>query len=516
MAGSVSIRALLANAFGRWIMSSEVKSPSSATTVGPHHWLRKSWSRRLYIGLLGLFLIRGVFPAYNHWKIGWYERLREEIRNSGGRAPRAGGGSVTDEDAYWTALGGDFSNVAIRYVEYPFRSAVDPRVFNRLRDLAELESLTLEGTTTDKEVGQMLGAVANLAVLRLGYSNVSDESLVGIENLSGLERLDLRSTAISDKSVDRLAQLKTLVRLDITETDITSQGASRLSKALPQTQILHRTWPSSKHRDAFRELFERGASIANDGAGGCSVYLTRKDWKGDVNDFSKLQDLEGVRCVQVTELELSPELLTALAAMENLPMLVLSGCDLTDRSLEILGRSHSIERIELYQAVIDGQILSKIAACDRLVSLQLGNVEVRAGALDKLAGAMELRELIVIQSRIANTSLDEFRLLPQLRKLDLFIMPLTDADLAKVSHLQQLRSLSVNSDKVTDGSVPHLAQMTSLRQLLVAQTSITPSGQSRLQTALPKCNVHGASSRLPWLTPDQVFTEPSEEPGPSE
>jgi len=69
------------------------------------------------------------------------------------------------------------------------------------------------------------------------------------------------------------------------------------------------------------------------------------------------------------------------------------------------------------------------------------------------------------------------------------IPPVHDKDLRVISSLKQLSRLSLRGMPITDTSVNQLVQFKNLKQLDIRDTQISEQGWSRLQVALPACEV---------------------------
>lgn len=85
----------------------------------------------------------------------------------------------------------------------------------RLRDLANVESIVLDG------------------------SRVTDDDLEYLTELAQLSSLSLRATGITDGAVNHLKRFDNLRDLDLQDTEMTQQGIDELRLALPQTSIEH-------------------------------------------------------------------------------------------------------------------------------------------------------------------------------------------------------------------------------------------------------------------------------------
>lgn len=73
--------------------------------------------------------------------------------------------------------------------------------------------------------------------LSLADTQVTDEGLKKIRDLSGLTSLDLANTQVTDEGLKELEGLKNLEKLDLTNTQVTDEGVNDLQEALPDCKI---------------------------------------------------------------------------------------------------------------------------------------------------------------------------------------------------------------------------------------------------------------------------------------
>ena len=66
---------------------------------------------------------------------------------------------------------------------------------------------------------------------------------------------------------------------------------------------------------------------------------------------------------------------------------------------------------------------------------------------------------------------------------------INDVGLEDVSDLTKLEELVLSNTKISDAGLEHLKGLTNLRQLFLNFTSVTESARSKLQEALPNCEI---------------------------
>jgi hypothetical protein len=112
-----------------------------------------------------------------------------------------------------------------------------PSVLRYLRDLPQLQSLSLNGTkTTDADL-QHLSQAPQLQQLGLRYTEITDKGLECLTPLTKLKGLHLRGTRITDAGLRKLMCLVNLESLELDRTSITADGFEML-KNLPHLRWL--------------------------------------------------------------------------------------------------------------------------------------------------------------------------------------------------------------------------------------------------------------------------------------
>jgi len=102
-----------------------------------------------------------------------------------------------------------------------------------LSECDSLEKLSMESCPllVDDMVQKIITPLTRLSQLNLGYSNISDVSLVHVANLVKLVHLDLHCCyAISDIGMEILSHMANLTHLDISNLAITDEALANLNK----------------------------------------------------------------------------------------------------------------------------------------------------------------------------------------------------------------------------------------------------------------------------------------------
>ena len=109
---------------------------------------------------------------------------------------------------------------------------------------------------TDKDLALLLPIQKQLAWLKIGHTNITDNGLVYIAACTSLHLLQADYTAITDKGLDQLKNLTALQSLNLTGTKVTAEGIKKLN-GLKQLKwlYLYQTGVDKKDWSQLSKLF---------------------------------------------------------------------------------------------------------------------------------------------------------------------------------------------------------------------------------------------------------------------
>ena len=114
----------------------------------------------------------------------------------------------------------------------------DPKVFPLLKDVANLQELSLPGVLIeDGDLAQIAG-LTNLRVLHLEKTPTTDAMLGHLKALKNLKYLNIYGTQVTDAGLAQLNPLENLASLYVFETKVTDAGIAALKQALPKVNIV--------------------------------------------------------------------------------------------------------------------------------------------------------------------------------------------------------------------------------------------------------------------------------------
>lgn len=120
----------------------------------------------------------------------------------------------------------------------PVGTKPDAKVFPLLKDVANLQELSLPGVPIeDGDLANIAGLV-NLRVLHLEKTPVTDAGLAHLKGLKNLTYLNIYGTPVTDAGLPNLNGLTNLKSLYVFESKVTDAGIDALKKTLPNVRIV--------------------------------------------------------------------------------------------------------------------------------------------------------------------------------------------------------------------------------------------------------------------------------------
>ena len=107
-----------------------------------------------------------------------------------------------------------------------------------IKQLADVTVLNLKRTKITDDGLRHLQNLTSLTILHLEQTEISDEGIAHLAKLTNLQYLNLYGTNITDNALPHLYQLKQLERLYVWQTKITSQGATELERTIPGLRVV--------------------------------------------------------------------------------------------------------------------------------------------------------------------------------------------------------------------------------------------------------------------------------------
>ena len=120
----------------------------------------------------------------------------------------------------------------------PAGTKPDAKVFPLLKDVANLQELSLPGVPIEDADLANIAGLANLRVLHLEKTPVTDAGLAHLKGLKNLTYLNIYGTPVTDAGLPQLNALTNLKSLYVFESKVTDAGIAALKQALPNIRVV--------------------------------------------------------------------------------------------------------------------------------------------------------------------------------------------------------------------------------------------------------------------------------------
>jgi hypothetical protein len=243
-----------------------------------------------------------------------------------------------------------------------------------------------------------------VAVELSGCAAVRDADLAHLSGVSTLAALDLADTTIGDAGLAQLEGIPALTSLTLTGTKVSDRGVARVVERCPMLKRLDlgHTACTSGVAAAIKPLHQlEGLSLAGLPIGDAQL-----------RQIAAQRDL---KTLDLTATAITAKGLAALDPLSSLINLVLTDTAVGDEGAAALTRCQQLEIVALNGCELSDAALEPLARLPRLGWLEIkDNPSLRDAALDNLARARSLRRLVVTNGVFSQTARDRLKLhLPQ-------------------------------------------------------------------------------------------------------
>lgn len=283
-------------------------------------------------------------------------------------------------------------------------------------ELRYVRTLDLDGRALTANQIKSISKLKNLESLDLSNTETSTQSLKDLSKLKNLRVLNLKGCKLQENSYESLAKLTGLKVLDLQQTGLPVEGVSLLS-SLKRLEQLKFNFP--ENADVWLEFVCNLKSLKELNLSNYYVspekltHISRlKNLRQIVLPVPKREQIQGLSLFPYSNLLLSMKPLTdqqieCLAGLpslrelvggrnaitgsvfahgfEQLEVLELPNCPVTDASIPALSRLPSIKRLELPQTQITGENISLLTQCKHLEELTVGGPAFEIKNISKLS-----------------------------------------------------------------------------------------------------------------------------------
>ena len=211
----------------------------------------------------------------------------------------------------------------------------------------------------------------------------------------------------------------------------------------------------------------------------------------NVTDFSFFK---GMDSLEVFHGALTGEGLTYLKAIPGIKDLLVGffwgNPKITDAELVGFKTFQNLEVLDLIGCDVTNRGLAELRDLKKLRILSLFKTKVTDDGLQHLTGLAELRELSLAATVVNGSGLEQLKGLPKLVKVGLGDTKITDAGLANLRSLPKLEVVTANINAgISDAGLVHLKGMSNLKHLDLRDTKVTDAGVADLTKSLPNCQI---------------------------
>jgi hypothetical protein len=372
-----------------------------------------------------------------------------------------------------------------------------------------------------------------IVMLDLSETNLGNEALHEIAQLTNLRALRLANTAITDAGLAKLDSLRDLEVLDVAGTDVTYSGLAQLKNVISsnfQEQlaisrlrkagiVIDLGNPSPPRRDQRRatqavvadvrlqlDSLSNNLPIRRDAAG--SIHLTPplKLTDREIEDLSHL--------VSATNLDSSGIVFPAgglefIAKLENLESVALDDAttgNLTDDDVAWITSLRRLKRLELHSSHITGDCIEFLIGAFRLESLTLDGDRLNDDDLAPLGLMHTVQDLSIHGSNLTPALTSHLRGHKSLNRLELDlwyegggdrslhqipkeIIAAARDNMSNLAEIPNLRRLSIRGNLMVAEVLSPVTRLTLLEWLQVDARFVTHEEARALQEAMPHCHV---------------------------
>ncbi len=368
------------------------------------------------------------------------------------------------------------------------------------------KNLTLRGRrVTDAWLAACAPKIANVEIVELAGTSITDAGLAHLCSFKHLDRLLLRSPGITGSGLKGFTstQLSELFLQDsgVNDAGLESIAAFRIGSIyLGHTGVTDAGLRHLAGMESLTTLSLRGTAITNEGLSHLrnltaleSLYLGSTDITSlaDLGELKNLKHLDlretRVDDAAVARLEASPRLETlnlaktdllgpGLAGLEDakrLSILKLNGTRINDAGIVALGEPPMLSRLEVSSTRITDAALVRIARSKRLRYLDIYGTNVTGDGVRHLGALTGLTELYAGGTGADDASIAALVGLQRLRNLDLRGTRVTDASLESIGKLKKLSSLNLSGTAVKGSTISKLSGIEALGGLYLEGTAIS-------------------------------------------
>ena len=190
--------------------------------------------------------------------------------------------------------------------------------------------------------------------------------------------------------------------------------------------------------------------------------------------------------VSLWEQDVTDAELRLLPNFVDLSHLELSGTQITNKTLKLIGKMRSLESVGLNNVtLVDDDGIIFLSNLKNLNHLALWNTGTGDRGIKSIAELPKLLVLIAGGTKVTDKGTECLVKSKSIVKLVFQRTSLSDESLSNLCQIEKLRSLSLSETEITDVGLEHLKNCRNLKDLAVFNTLVTDEARKALKLSLP-------------------------------
>jgi Leucine-rich repeat (LRR) protein len=381
----------------------------------------------------------------------------------------------------------DQNNIVSLYVG----GKANDEFLEKLKTLPKLRELNIEVTKLITPQGLtnlgQLPALERLNLFRVnnGEGGLGDAALRNVSHIRTLRSLNIAGSGVTDDGMRALAGMTQLAGLSLEGNSLTDTGLKYLA-GLTNLQQLDLSQPRWDH--SHMEITDDGLTNLSN--------LTKLQGLS-IEGLEKVTDVGLKHLSRLTELRnfafAGSAVTTENISFSHLRSLDLTGSQVTDATLDNLGRFHDLQKLSLVYTSVTDAGMTRIAALKELRQVVLDSGLITDAGIARLRTLPNLESVGLSGTVVSDASLRSLAEIKSLTRLTLTVRgePGINPDghftmdgLLQLKNLPRLRNLTINGLVLPDGwlGVRELKQLTSLT---MSFCGVSDAEEDLLQVVMP-------------------------------
>ena len=353
--------------------------------------------------------------------------------------------------------------ISFAYGDENFRGLLDS-----ISETLKVTALDFRRTKVTAHDLENIGRFEYLSVLNFGDTDVDNQTLSYMKDLTSLTELYLYSTQVDSAGIHYLQLLTNLQKLNLKNLNINDSclASLKLSQKIVDIRL-----SNTKIKGTGLEFLKGNQNL---------TLIDLDNTSLDDTGVSYLAFFPQIQNVWLSNTNISDRGLKNLHELEAVKWLDVSYSNITDQGLQIIGTMDNLERLSLEKTKISSSGLAHLTGLKTLKRLDLWKTGVDDDGLDYLCDMQSLREIWMKETKITDRGMAKLNCIENLETLAVPVTDITDIGVSHLISLPNLKKVLIGGTNLTDQSLYYFAKMENLESLRIPNTKITDQGLSFL------------------------------------